>query len=149
MIGYILDGMTDKGYIAEERGMWPALSFEYRPFTQAELIELEIGMGIARAQGPLAERKYVAEKLAQHMCGWDLKTHLGQPAPYKTGDDLMHMRNGQFIRFFRIVTGDKPGDISPHAPAPQVAERVDMEAQALASDRTLREVVDQAQAKNS
>lgn len=109
MAGYIPDGYTANGYVAEERNgesvLWSACHFKFRPAPAHEVDELNL-------LAPLKEMEAKRRKfLVSHIVEWDFR-HEGSVLPIN--EDVMgRLYKGFRDVFFGIICGTRHSDDDP------------------------------------
>lgn len=104
--GFIRDGYTEQGYIAEIPRLHQSLTFDYRPFTneqRQQLIQENGKLGEANAA------RNSAKVLATKIKSWDLHDEKGNVAPISPLA-ILHLRPALYDRLFVIVLGLAPSD---------------------------------------
>jgi hypothetical protein len=119
MLGIIEDGYTERGVLAAS-GLHPRVEFTYRPM----LVE-QIGDHFQAAEKLAGKnlRRLVADHIARHVKGWDLKDAKGDPVPLDK-DHVLLLRPRLFNRLFSVVVGDEAPDERPGADAAEVDAEV-------------------------
>jgi hypothetical protein len=144
VLGYIPnDGYTEKGYIAEAKGLHPALRFEFRPVLQSE--RATYIQAIDELKPPQLKQAEAA-LVARHVTTWNLGDAKGAPVAVSEAM-LSRLKPKLFNRLFQIVMGEEAGDEDPQA-APVEGRGLDL-LEAIRQGTTPGLVRQEADAKNS
>lgn len=106
--GFIADGYTIEGYLAEVPGLHPELNFEYRPMAPADrAVALK---DLKKAQESLNPKKsefVAAEILSKRITDWDLAYPEGHPKEGEiveiTPENLVCVQSFMADKLFAIV----------------------------------------------
>lgn len=129
--GFIDDGYTEQGYIAQLDNVHPALEFEYRP----ALVKLADKItGLIQGERPDYERfiDAAAKAMAREpglLKSWSLRDAKGN-AVQITEANLQRVRNLLFHKLWMIVAGQSPSDRRPDGTVPGDGKPANLEADA-------------------
>ena len=139
------DGYTERAVLHEVPHLHPRVEFRFRPMLVAEVADYwQQAEGLKGAQ----LRRLVAAHLANKVKEWDVKDDRGEAVPV-TAANVMLLKDHLFKRLFGVVSGQEPPDAAPDR-SPEEA-RADFEdvLKAAESGRSVREVREEREAKNS
>jgi hypothetical protein len=142
---YFHDGYTERAWIAAVPGLHGALRFSYRPALIEERSQLYDAAGQLNAHGFDC---HVARFLAQKIVAWDLVDAHGQPVP-TAAETLLRIQPELFIKLNQIILGVTASDIDPNWPAETRDRLLDETAQAALAGRTIGEIREENDEKNS
>jgi hypothetical protein len=112
-VGFIGDGYTEQGYIAEVPRLHPAMRFKFRPFLQEDRSRLLNENDKLKAIQATAN---TAVKLADKLIEWDLKDAAGEPVT-KDDKSIRRLKPALYMRLLGIVMGLDASDEDPDAKA--------------------------------
>ena len=101
---FIDDGYTRDGFVDEEPGLHPSLSFKYRPVTLTERSRLLFDVG-AEAQ-PEQGDAVNAKAIAAHIVSWE-------PDRPPTVENLLKLHPAVSIKLVNVICGYMPSDSPP------------------------------------
>lgn len=79
-VGFIMDGYTTDGYLAEAKGIHPALHFSYRPMDPADrAVALKDLKKAQESHNPKKSELVAGEILSKRVLEWDLLYPQGHP----------------------------------------------------------------------
>ncbi len=122
--GFYEDGYEEKGYIAAEKNLYPALRFTFRPVLVQERNRHVADN--AKLGDPAKGTLNTARLLALKVKGWDLKfpaksKRKGEVVPLNP-DNILKMQPALYERFWMIVLGLAASDDDPEATIEQQEE---------------------------
>ena len=148
--GFISDGYTETGYIAEVQRLHPALRFEFRPFLPEERSRL---ITENERHPPIKAAQNTAEKIADSKNGkiksWDLKDDKGEPVPV-SADAFRRIKPALHGRLLGIVMGLDASDEDPDTKPLAIADSpslADLNT-AIETKSPIGDVTDAANVKN-
>lgn len=146
MLGHIPnDGYTERGVLLEQPRIYPRVEFAYRPFTV-----LELGEYGQQVQGLRVEERLAL--MAGHLAGkirkWDLKGADGQVLPI-TQPVVLSLKDPLFYRLWGAVTSQQPPDEQPDKSPEERAAELQDQIDAAAQNKTVAEIREARQRKNS
>lgn len=105
----IRDGFTQRGYIAAEEGLHPALRFTFRPMIPEDVERVEQ----AREREPAAEksRARTGAVIAKQLESWDVK--FGDDNAPISEQTVRRMRLSLQTKLYNVITGFRATDIDP------------------------------------
>lgn len=111
---FIDDGYNETGFIKESEGLYPAVTFEYRPFTSSEWMRY-----LDKADDKVLAKNLddLVKALKDHLKSWDLRDRNENIVPITT-DTLKKLKHVLLKRIFAIVTCQEPSDEHPKATTP-------------------------------
>lgn len=107
-LAIIEDGYTMAGYIAAMPGVYPAVSFSFRPALLRERQRFLDAAERPGADANLAAAELLAAKLQQ----WDVRDSQGQAVKI-AADSLQRLKPRLFDRLFNVVIGAQASDPFP------------------------------------
>lgn len=132
MQGYIHDGYTVDGYIAEVKRLHPHLRFTFRPMLIQE--RAVIIREIQKMDNPVKEETTAAQAISKRVTVWDLKDGGGKVVELTTSK-ILRAHPALFSRLFQIVLGTVESDEDPEIAEADRNEQADRDLKAaLAGD---------------
>lgn len=104
--GYLNDGYSEMGFIAAAPGLYPALTFTFRPMLPADYAAM---LGVLTSDRYVQIRKDMAAAIAKRVSEWDLRDRQGQAVPITT-DAILYLKEPLLVRLFNIVSCRQPSD---------------------------------------
>jgi len=145
MSGFIPDGYTERGFINEQPGLHPKVTFAWRPITNEEYADF---LGLVDGKSPAQEVKHQAAALAAHLVDWDLADAKGSPAPISAQTILRNLGRLLSTRLWRIVAGFDAPDGYLGKSDEEAKRYAGQEQQAKDAGQTVRELRETAETKN-
>lgn len=112
-VGFIDDGYSESGFIAEEPGLYPAVTFTFRP-----MLPTEYGQFLGRLANDNEEkaRHEMARWISTKLVEWDLRDSRGNTVEI-TPQNVVRIKEPLLVRLWRIVScrdaSDSPGSKRP------------------------------------
>jgi len=142
--GYIHDGYTRRGYIAEVRLLHEALRFTYRPMLQQDR---SVVMGAITQTKDLRKAESIsAEIIKSQLAEWDLHDHESSAVPLEV-PNILRIQPSLFDRLLRIVLGGDGGDEDPDAGGSEQAEDAGQQLAAALAGTTPEELTEKNSGK--
>ena len=113
--GYLFDGYETDAHIVEKPGIYPAVTFRFKPVLAQNLAVVLKLIGQA---DPRKGEEIAAELVERQVVSWDLAARLRadetdpQPVPIRA-EHILRLHPYLSTRIFRIVTGEDAGDVKP------------------------------------
>lgn len=143
MVGFLIDdGTIEDGYIAERKGLHPALRFRYRPMLHWERDVLAVQVG---QKPPREVDGYFVTTIRQKLVSWDAKDKAGTAIPIRD-DVIQRLRPALFDRLYNVIAGASPSDPDP---ARQDHEQADAGLKAVLDGRSPGDVQQESHEGNS
>lgn len=128
MPGYIPDGFSEKGYLAERPRQFQAIRFKYRPFTLPERYASEEAF---RNKKPEDQARVTFALLAKKIVSWDLRAKPDDAVPLPiTTETMARLNTALALALFNVIAGYVTSDADPS----------DVETTAEGSDTVLEEI---------
>jgi hypothetical protein len=145
LLGYIEDGYTANFHIAGVPNLYPPVRGSFRPMLIEELVTYY--KASEKASG-LQVRQTVAKLLADHLVSWDMRDAKGNVVPLKAAA-MMRLKDRLFQRLFAVVSTAEAPDAEPELPDDEFEAAAADLLKAAESDRSLAEVGEERERKNS
>ncbi len=107
---FIHDGYTFRGYIAERRGLHPALRFDWRPVRREQIVEAYRRLSDA---GSVQAERATCAMVAKHVIWWDAKDLDGNPMPITADNLFKHFPDPFRERLMEILRCNQASDWDP------------------------------------
>jgi len=151
---YIPSGITDgyeaKAYIAERRGLHPAVRLKFRPMIWEEREALAGHLG-TKSEADFA--KIASDRIAKRIKSWDLTADSDKPEERKpleiTAFNVRTRQPELFWRLYLIVTGRDGGDVDPQTGPKEYNESADIASLAASEGRSIQDIAQEYNEKNS
>lgn len=143
MLSIIHDGYTEPGYLAERKGLHPAVKFSFRPMLHEERTAVNNLIIAGGVKGPRA----MVSAIQKHVTEWDVKGKDGKPAEI-TLENIARLRPNQVEGLYNIVSGWSPSDPDPAATPQEAGEQADVSMAAWLAGESEAAAKERADAKN-
>jgi hypothetical protein len=120
MPGFLHDGYSCGGYVAEVPRLHEALVFAYRPATQQQ--RAAVHRALRDATDPKRAESLAAQAIVSQLIEWDLKRSDTKAAVPLTVESMLRVQPRLFDRLFAIVVGNEASD---EKPGEKTAEQAD------------------------
>jgi hypothetical protein len=101
-LAFINDGYIKRGFIKAVPGLYPSVSFEFRPTTAAQA---EIIFGQSRREtNDDRVTTFHSNVIKKHLVSWDVKDYKGNLVPIET-DKIRSLHPSIFQKVFSIIVG--------------------------------------------
>ena len=121
LLGFIHDGYTRQGYIAERPRLHPALRFSYRPMLTENRYVILHQLDQIDADRK-ARARLEAETVMAYLVSWNLFGRQDEAIDV-TVPNLLRVEPNLFLKLRNIVLGIEVGDEDPEWPEDQKSER--------------------------
>ena len=119
---FIDDGYTETAHIAAAEGIYPAVSFRFRPVTAGAFSEYARNLEASNA----AETKQVtAELLASKLIDWDVRSDDGSQIAI-TVENVLKLKHVVYLKVFQIVIGEEPTDANANRHRAEIVPETDL-----------------------
>lgn len=119
---FIDDGYTETAHIAAAEGVYPAISFRFRPVTAGEFSEYAHRLESSNA----AETKQVtAEFVVGKLIDWDVRSGDGSKVAI-TVENVLKLKHVVYLKLFQIVIGDEPSDANDNGHRAEIVPETDL-----------------------
>lgn len=121
-LGYIHDGYTADGFIAESPRLHPSLRFTYRPMLAQN--RTVVFREIAKCTDPRKEETLAAQTIKSQVLSWDLVDENGKAVDL-TVSNILRVQPRLLSRLFDVVTGTQASDEDPQRSSDENAKQAE------------------------
>lgn len=114
LYAYIPDGYTTTGFLRGVPGLYPDVSFHYRPLQrlQQQRVMMDLGEGLRGAKAIETLQHVYAELICEQIIDWDIQMNSRELVPLKANEAL-RLQPQLFERLLEVLMGRVPADIPP------------------------------------
>lgn len=143
MIAIINDGYNEPGYLAERKGLHPAVKFTFRPM----LHEKRAGVNALIMAGGVNGPRAMVKAIVDHLVSWDVCDKDKKPVEVSLAN-VAHLRPNLIEGLYNIVSGWAPSDPEPNATPEEAGADTAISQEAWLKEQTVADVKASADAKN-
>lgn len=143
MIAIINDGYNEPGYLAERKGLHPAVRFTFRPMLHEKRACVNALIMAGGVNGPRAMVKAIVD----HLVSWDVCGKDGKPVEVSL-TNVAHLRPNIIEGLYNIVSGWSPSDPEPNANPEEAGAVTEISQEAWLKGHSEADVKAGADAKN-